>query len=210
MAGRSGAAQFDGTLYAENTAHHRAFDDAVLQPLALRPGARVLDLGCGVGDLTARVADVVLDGGSGLVVGLDLSASNIAGAQQRWGRPGLQLRVGALQRLSEVVPEKGFDAVLSAATLHWAYAALLDAAQLATRCCRLVHQRRAMADAAALEGWLRSQVLPAYEPWLPTGGGREPLLADVVNRCPRALRRDDGSFDQDYVRLDVVASLESS
>ncbi len=267
--GPGGAGVFDGTLYAANTAHHRAFDDDVLRPLPLRPGARVLDLGCGVGDLTARVADVVLAQGEGLVVGVDLSPSNVEVGRVRWGRPGLQLRVGALQHLAQVVPETGFDAVMSVATLHWvpaddhpallaavrerlapggtlridmggqgqiaaaravlepllladgaeapwcfpdptSYAGLLAAAGLAVQRCRLVHQRRAMPDAAALEGWLRSQVLPAYEPWLRDDEGREPQLTHLVERCTGALRRDDGSFDQDFVRLDVVATRDAA
>lgn len=277
MATGRGAGVFDGTLYAASTAHHRAFDDAVLGPLPLRPGARVLDLGCGVGDLTARVADVVLEAGSGLVVGVDLSPSSIRRARARWQRPGLHLRVGALQHLAQVVPETGFDAVMSVATLHWvpwedhpallatvrerlapggtlsvdmgghgqiaaartvldplllgrstgtdtgpgadgpwcfpdatSYAGLLGAAGLSVSRCALVHQRRSMPDAVALEGWLRSQVLPAYEPWLPGGDDREPALADVVDRCSSALRRDDGSYDQDYVRLDVVAVRDAA
>ncbi len=66
------AGLFDGALYAANTAHHRAHDDAVLAGLPLRPGADVLDLGCGSGDLTARLVPMVAPG---RVVGLDVSPS---------------------------------------------------------------------------------------------------------------------------------------
>ncbi len=47
---------FDGTLYAANTAHHRAHDADVLADVPLAPGTDVLDLGCGSGDFTASPA----------------------------------------------------------------------------------------------------------------------------------------------------------
>jgi ubiquinone/menaquinone biosynthesis C-methylase UbiE len=47
---------WDGALYAANTDHHRRYDDRFLSTLPLRPTDRVLDLGCGSGDLTATVA----------------------------------------------------------------------------------------------------------------------------------------------------------
>ena len=86
-----------------------------------------------------------------------------------------------------------------------AYAALLRAAGLNVQRARLVHQRRAFPDAAAFEGWLRSQVLPAYLPAVP-----DAVRGAFAAQCLRAglarLRRDDGSYDQDYVRLDVLAT----
>jgi len=85
-----------------------------------------------------------------------------------------------------------------------AYAAQLRAAGLRVERARLVHQRRAFPDAAAFEGWLRSQVLPAYLPGV-AAGGREAFAAECVGEGLARLRRDDGSYDQDYVRLDVLA-----
>jgi ubiquinone/menaquinone biosynthesis C-methylase UbiE len=67
------------------------FQAAVLRPLTerlmrnagIRPGMRVLDLGCGAGDVTMLVAEVV--GVSGNVIGIDRSPEAIALAQKRVG-----------------------------------------------------------------------------------------------------------------------------
>ena len=85
------------------------------------------------------------------------------------------------------------------------YAELLRAAGLTVQRARLVHQRRAFPDAAAFEGWLRSQVLPAYLPGVPEAG-REAFAADCLREGLARLRQHDGSYDQDYVRLDVLAT----
>ncbi len=86
------------------------------------------------------------------------------------------------------------------------YRALLDAHGLSVErgWLQVVEQRRRVPDFAALEAWLRSQILIAYEPFL----AREqvPIFHDaVLRRAKTELRRDDGSYDQDYVRLDLLA-----
>ena len=76
-----------------------------------RPDERVLDLGCGDGALTARLA-----AGGCAVVGLDRSAAFVAAARRR----GLEVLEGDARRLHEThLPAGGFDAVFSNAVLHW-------------------------------------------------------------------------------------------
>jgi ubiquinone/menaquinone biosynthesis C-methylase UbiE len=260
----TGAGVWDGGLYAGNTAHHRAYDDAVLAGADLRPGRDVLDLGCGVGDLTAHVAATV--GPAGSVLGVDAAAGMIAEASART-RPGLSFRQCAAQELDCVVAPTSFDVVLSVACLHWVpgadhpavlasvrralrpegtfraefggagqiaaaraildeesarlggptgpwyfpdpdeYTTLLTGAglRLDRGYVRLVRQLRAVPDAAALLGWLRSQVLVAYLPQLPDDATRAEFAAAAERRCRENLRRADGSYDQDYVRMDVLA-----
>ncbi len=112
------AGAFDGALYATATAHHRAHDDAVLAGVELRPGLHVLDLGCGVGDLTLRLWDAVQPGGS--VTGLDASASVLATAAATAGeRPGLAWLHGRAQDVAALLPAASIDAVVSVAALHW-------------------------------------------------------------------------------------------
>lgn len=69
---------------------------------------------------------------------------------------------------------------------------------------RILRQRRSLPDAEALRGWLRSQILIAFEPSIDrrlSAGFREA----VERRALVELRRDDGTYDQDYVRLDLLA-----
>lgn len=109
---------FDGALYATATAHHRTHDAASLGGLVLAPGDDVLDLGCGVGDLTTRLWEAVQPGGT--VVGLDVSASVLATAAQSAGeRDGLSWVRSRAQDLAEVLDPASVDAVVSVAALHW-------------------------------------------------------------------------------------------
>ena len=113
-----GPGTFDGELYASATAHHRAHDAAALGGLALAAGDDVLDLGCGVGDLTLALWEAVRPGGT--VTGLDVSASVLAVAAAAAGeREDLSWVRGRAQDLADLVAPASVDAVVSVATLHW-------------------------------------------------------------------------------------------
>jgi trans-aconitate 2-methyltransferase len=86
-----------------------------------------------------------------------------------------------------------------------AYRGLLEAAGLRVGHVRLVRQRRPFADTVAFEGWLRSQVLPAYLPGI-APEARTPFVTACVAEGSARLRRGDGSYDQEYVRLDALAT----
>jgi trans-aconitate methyltransferase len=77
---------------------------ALLDP---RPGERILDLGCGDGALTARIAAA---GAS--VLGVDASPDMVAAARAR----GLDATLGRGEALAA---GQGWDAVFSNAALHW-------------------------------------------------------------------------------------------
>lgn len=111
---------WDAELYAANTAHHRRHDDEFLGDLALPAGARVLDVGCGVGDLTARLAALGPDVD---VLGVDADPGMVAGAAARFGSDRLRFAVGRAQELAGIVPAGSVDAVFSMAALHWVPAA---------------------------------------------------------------------------------------
>lgn len=79
----------------------------VIEWLAPRPGERVLDLGCGEGSLTEKLAALGCT-----VVGVDASAEQVAAARDR----GLDARTMDAHALSF---RHEFDAVFSNAALHW-------------------------------------------------------------------------------------------
>lgn len=81
----------------------------MLPLLAPAAGERILDLGCGTGQLTAKIAE---SGAS--VIGLDRSPEMIGQARQNY--PGLEFRLGDGANFS--FPGE-FDAVFSNAALHW-------------------------------------------------------------------------------------------
>jgi SAM-dependent methyltransferase len=80
----------------------------VLEWLAARPGEHVLDLGCGDGQLTERIA---ASGAS--VTAIDASPQMVAAARAR----GIAAEEGSAKSLP--YPDGAFDAVFSNAVLHW-------------------------------------------------------------------------------------------
>ena len=93
--------------YAEAASFVPALGAPVLELLAARPDERILDLGCGDGALTAKIAAL-----GAAVVGVDAAPAMVAAAQAR----GLDARVLRGQDLPFVGE---FDAVFSNAALHW-------------------------------------------------------------------------------------------
>jgi 2-polyprenyl-3-methyl-5-hydroxy-6-metoxy-1,4-benzoquinol methylase len=83
-AGRSatGAADapWSAATYSACTALHRHRDAALLAGIQPVPGCRLLNVGCGVGDLTLRLADLVP---GGMVTGIDAAETMVHAAQQR-------------------------------------------------------------------------------------------------------------------------------
>lgn len=56
-----------------------AFITPVLSLLDAKPGEKILDLGCGTGQITLEIEKVVTQGKGGLVVGIDASESMVSG-----------------------------------------------------------------------------------------------------------------------------------
>lgn len=81
----------------------------VVELLAPQPGERILDLGCGTGDLTDQIAQ-----SGAKAEGLDLSAAMITRARAKY--PTLTFMQGNAE---EFVAAQPYDAVFSNAALHW-------------------------------------------------------------------------------------------
>ncbi|HEY0936603.1 MAG TPA: class I SAM-dependent methyltransferase [Trebonia sp.] len=84
----------------------------------IRPGMRVLDLGCGAGDVSFVVADMV--GPSGSVVGVDRSREALDRARFRAGQRGLSRVRFEEGDLHEPAPGGPFDAIVERLVLMWA------------------------------------------------------------------------------------------
>ncbi len=91
------------------------FEAAILEPLGDLGGRRVLDLGCGTGDLSYRLAEAGAE-----VTAVDVSPVSIEVAEQRFAAAGLAGRVkflvGNADRLD--LPDSSFDIIAGKWILH--------------------------------------------------------------------------------------------
>jgi SAM-dependent methyltransferase len=103
------AKEWDPQLYT--TKHSFVFEGGrgALALLAPQPGERILDLGCGTGQLTQAIAE-----SGARVTGLDSSPAMIEAARREF--PGLPFVLADAADFSFPQP---FDAVFSHATMHW-------------------------------------------------------------------------------------------
>jgi SAM-dependent methyltransferase len=99
--------RWDPKTYATNARFVAELGEPVVELLAPKPGERILDLGCGDGALTGKLAALGCT-----VVGVDASAEQVQAARAR----GLDARVMDGQRLGF---SGEFEAVFSNAALHW-------------------------------------------------------------------------------------------
>jgi len=102
-------AKWDAGLYDDKHSFVWKLAAGVLELLDAKPGERILDLGCGTGHLTARIAEA-----GAYVVGIDRSPEMIRQAVEKY--PSLRFEV---MDAREIALDGNFDAVFSNATLHW-------------------------------------------------------------------------------------------
>lgn len=104
--------EFDGKKYEAASKHQKEWGTKIIAELELQGHERVLDLGCGDGTLTARIAELLP---RGKVIGIDASKSMIHTAQSRVRNNLLFI----LMDINNLAFSEQFDAVFSNATLHW-------------------------------------------------------------------------------------------
>jgi trans-aconitate methyltransferase len=101
--------QWDSALYDDRHSFVWRAGAGLLDLLNPQAGERILDLGCGTGHLTAKIAEA-----GAVAVGLDSSPAMIAQARQNF--PSLRF---VLAEARDFRFEESFDAVFSNAVLHW-------------------------------------------------------------------------------------------
>jgi len=100
---------WNADLYDQEHGFVSHFGGALLQWLAPKPGEKILDLGCGTGDLANQMNQQ-----GAAIIGIDKSENMVQQAQHKY--PGLTFRVQDVVALNY---RNEFDAVFSNATLHW-------------------------------------------------------------------------------------------
>ncbi len=99
---------WDPQAYARTGAFVHGLAGAVVEWLSAQPAERILDLGCGDGQLTLRLAAT-----GAIVTGVDASPEMVAAARAR----GVHADVASAESLPGA--DGAFDAVFSNAALHW-------------------------------------------------------------------------------------------
>lgn len=180
---------WDPALYAANAAFVPALGAPALALLAPQPGERVLDLGCGDGVLTERLAEAGCT-----VIGIDADAAMVAAARAR----GLDARQGDARALPFTAD---FDAVFTNAALHWVGAPEIVTAGVARALKpggRYVGEFGGHANIAAIRTALRAvlaahgfSLLPTETSYYPTApafravleaGGFEVACCEIIPR----------------------------
>lgn len=220
----------------------------------------MVDLGCGSGEFTARLAEMVPDG---RVVGVEPDPSMLAAAR-RHAAPNLEFVEGAAEHLDKLVAGSSVDLVVSRAMLHWmpleSYPRCFEAVFRVLRPGGWFHSESAgagnvadvvalvdrtamehglvpqspsfvdagsafdMVEAAGFEipvngvrtvaqrrsftrdelvAFLRSQASVAFTRTVAGGDAEAPRAA--LTAAVDELRRADGSYDQTFVRLQILA-----
>lgn len=139
---------WDPEAYARDGAFVHGLAGGVLGWLAARPGERILDLGSGDGQLTARLAAAGAN-----VVGVDASEAMVSAARSR----GIVAEVASAESLP--FADASFDAVFSNAVLHWVRnqdAMMAEVHRVLKPGCRFVAEMGGHGNVAAIHVALRA------------------------------------------------------
>ncbi len=140
--------------------------------LVTGPGARILDLGCGSGALSARMAALAPEAD---VVGIDIDADTIAQAASMHALPNLAFRAGDAAAVQDAA-----DAVVSCSLLHHVY----------TYAGRPYDEAAAEAALRAHVASLRPGGLLVVRDFCRDGALGETCLLDLADPADGALLRD--------------------
>ena len=101
--------QWNAHLYDKSHSFVSQYGIDLIQFLAPKENEKILDLGCGTGDLARQMKDLGAD-----VIGVDKSANMIEQARNKYEEIAFEVKDA-----TELLYKNEFDAVFSNATLHW-------------------------------------------------------------------------------------------
>lgn len=104
--------EFDGEKYRKASAHQKEWGQKLIAELDLRGNESILDLGCGDGTTTEKLAQLVPNG---RVVGIDSSHGMIASAK-KLEKDNVTF---CILNINDIDYKDTFDLIFSNATLHW-------------------------------------------------------------------------------------------
>lgn len=201
---------WDAARYQARHSYVFAYGESLIDLLAPRPGERILDLGCGSGQLTAKIAESGAE-----VVGIDRSAEMIAEARRNF--PSLRFELGDAANFTVDTP---FDAAFSNAALHWVKNADGAAASVARSLRsggRFVMEMGGKGNTQAVLDAMREVAGPVETPWyFPSVGeytsllerhGFEIAFATLFDRPTRA-EGEDGL--EDWLAMFASSMLASA
>lgn len=110
------ASYYDIVVRMVSFGKDKAIRKASAELAQINPGDKVLDVGCGTGDLTLEAKK--LAGAAGRVYGIDASPNMIEQARKKAARIGsdVTFQVGLIENID--FPENQFDVVLSSLMMH--------------------------------------------------------------------------------------------
>jgi len=112
-----GYSDHEAKRLAEQAIYFEDLTADVLRRAGLQPGMRVLDLGCGVGDVSLLAAQFVGDSGS--VLGVDRAAASLETARRRAAASGVSCVRFAEAALETFDPNETFDAIIGRLVLMY-------------------------------------------------------------------------------------------
>ncbi len=198
------AHSWDSARYDRDFAFVAAYGETILGWLDPQPDERILDLGCGTGELTARIVT-----SGAFVVGLDADASMAEAFRARLPDVPLVQHDAQQPWPSDPPMDEPFDAIFSNAALHWMPQADRVAAAMASALRpggRLAAELGGVGNVAVVQG-AASQAAddldlprPVWDRYFPTPGqyaavleaaGFEVRQVELTDR-PTRLSGDDG------------------
>jgi trans-aconitate methyltransferase len=164
---------WDAARYQDQHSFVWRYGANLMESLNPQPGERILDVGCGTGQLTAEIAR-----SGATVTGLDKSAEMLAEARKNYADLAFVLGDAASFHFAEP-----FDAVFSNAALHWvkdAEGAVKSIARALGASGRFVAEFGGKGNIASVQAALRALLGPGADersPWYyPSVGEYAPIL----------------------------------